>query len=157
MKDRIRQIMEDQHLTQQSFANLIGISTASLSSIFNDRTKPTLNIVDAIKKKFPTVSLEWLLYGTLPMYVTSSSEASEGSEEDTTSPDAAYPIGSEPTLDFEESSNVHPEQLQTHSVNRTPKNIVQTEVKYIDKQPRKITEIRIFYDDQTWETFVPKK
>lgn len=34
---------------------------------------------------------------------------------------------------------------------------VKTEVKYIDKPQRKITEIRIFFDDQTWETFVPKK
>jgi hypothetical protein len=30
-------------------------------------------------------------------------------------------------------------------------------VKYIDKPQRNITEIRIFFDDQTWETFVPKK
>ena len=39
----------------------------------------------------------------------------------------------------------------------TPKDIVKTEVKYIDKPQRNITEIRIFFDDQTWETFVPKK
>ena len=62
MKDRIRQIMEDQHLNQQNFAQLIGKSTATLSSIFNDRTKPSLDIVDAIKKKLPQVNLEWLLY-----------------------------------------------------------------------------------------------
>jgi len=30
-------------------------------------------------------------------------------------------------------------------------------VKNIDKTVRHIAEIRIFYDDQTWETFVPKK
>ena len=35
MKDRIRQLMEDQHLTQQNFAQMIGISTATLSNIFN--------------------------------------------------------------------------------------------------------------------------
>lgn len=157
MKDRIRQIMEDQHLTQQSFANLIGISTASLSSIFNDRTKPTLNIVGAIKKKFPTVNLEWLLYGTSPMYVTSSSGTTESPEEDATSPEPTYPTDNEPTLDFADSFGAHPDQLQAHNVNRTPKNIAQTEIKYVDKQPRRITEIRIFYDDQTWETFVPKK
>ena len=62
MKDRIRQIMEDQHLNQQNFAQLIGKSTATLSSIFNDRTKPSLDIVDAIKKKLPQVNLEWLPY-----------------------------------------------------------------------------------------------
>ena len=69
MKDRIRQIMEDQKLNQQSFAQLIGKSTATLSNIFNDRTKPTLDIVDAIKKKFPQVNIEWLLFGTPPMYI----------------------------------------------------------------------------------------
>ena len=55
MKDRIRLIMEDQHLTQKSFSQLTGIGEASLSSIFNDRTKPTLNHIDAINKKFPQV------------------------------------------------------------------------------------------------------
>ena len=30
-------------------------------------------------------------------------------------------------------------------------------VKIIDKPQRKISEIRIFYDDRTWETFVPQK
>ena len=49
MKDRIRQIMESQHMTQKTFASFIDMSEGSLSSIFNGRTKPTLNIVDAIK------------------------------------------------------------------------------------------------------------
>ena len=51
MKDRIRQIMESQHMTQQVFAEFIGVGAATLSSIFNDRTRPTLNIVEAIKKE----------------------------------------------------------------------------------------------------------
>jgi hypothetical protein len=37
------------------------------------------------------------------------------------------------------------------------RKIVAPEVKYSDKPQRQITEIRIFFDDQTWETFVPKK
>lgn len=78
MKDRIRQIMEDQHLNQQNFAQLIGKSTATLSSIFNDRTKPSLDIVDAIKKKLPQVNLEWLLYGTPPMYINKVEGAQAG-------------------------------------------------------------------------------
>ena len=70
----------------------------------------------------------------------------------------------EPTLDFGGSegsdSPTSPslfDQPQTHGVKRTPKNIANAAVKYVDKPQRKITEIRIFYDDQTWETFVPKK
>lgn len=30
-------------------------------------------------------------------------------------------------------------------------------VKYVDKPNRQIVEIRVFYDDQTWESFVIKK
>ena len=68
MKDRIKRLMESQHMTQQTFADFIGISSASLSSIFNGRTKPTLNTVEAIKGKFPTISLDWLMYGSEPMF-----------------------------------------------------------------------------------------
>jgi hypothetical protein len=30
-------------------------------------------------------------------------------------------------------------------------------MKNLDKTPRKVTEIRVFYDDQTWESFIPAK
>ncbi len=184
MKDRIRQLMEDQHLTQQNFAQLIGISTATLSSIFNDRTKPSLLIVDAIHRKFPQVRLEWLLDGSLPIYMnqvgggTENASVMSGSRpegnalesESTTLSDSSsatisgFGASGEASIDFGSAdSSVSPtspslfDQPQTRGVNRTPKNIAQAAVKIIDKPQRKITEIRIFYDDQTWETFVPKK
>ena len=68
MKDRIRQLMESQHMTQQTFSDFIGISSASLSSIFNGRTKPTLNTVEAIRSKFTKISLDWLMFGKGPMF-----------------------------------------------------------------------------------------
>lgn len=37
MKDRIKQLMDDQHLTQQSFAQLIGSTPATLSNISMER------------------------------------------------------------------------------------------------------------------------
>ena len=68
--------MEDQHMTQQVFADFLQQSPATLSSIFNGRTRPTLQVIDAIKSKIPDISIEWLLYGTkirhvvLPPHVT---------------------------------------------------------------------------------------
>ena len=71
-----------------------------------------------------------------------------------------HSAGSEGALDF--SSPTAPshqdEVLPTMaSMGQSPRNPVRTEVKYIDKPQRRITEIRIFFDDQTWESFVPKK
>jgi len=161
MKDRIRQLMESQHMTQQVFAQFIEMSPASLSSIFNGRTKPTLNIVEAIKKKIPDISLDWLLSGSGAMYIDSSSASPTPS----VGPDHVV----ESVLDF--SDNVTPSSdtrsssfnfsvapnNNPNSVKPTRTNIVREEVKTIDKAPRRVTEIRVFYDDQTWESFVPAK
>lgn len=182
MKDRIRLIMEDQHLTQKSFSQLTGIGEASLSSIFNDRTKPTLNHIDAIHKKFPQVRLEWLLYGTPPMYIENENQNDASSTPSSSSLDSSPAIGGL-AFDFDDdaslsaaeassrasssnessaaSSQMHQgslfDQPNMPGVSSTPKNQPHENVKYVDKPQRKITEIRIFYDDQTWETFVPKK
>jgi len=145
MKDRIRQLMINQHMTQQSFADMLGISPASLSGIFTGRTNPTLNHVDAIKKKFPSINLDWLLYGRGVMF------ADDRPLKETETVDLS---AEEPMINFDTQSTP---LLSTPNVH-TPKasnNIENKIVKYIDKPKRKITEIRVFYDDQTWETFKP--
>ena len=146
--------MESQHMTQQVFAQFIKISPATLSGIFNGRTNPSLNIVEAIKNSLPSISTDWLLFGNGPMYIDVSkgeSVASTGGSADS----------KEAMLDFETPSTAPSIASQTggfvQGVNSTPKNIEQYVVKNIDKPQRKITEIRIFFDDQTWETFLPKK
>jgi len=137
MKDRIRKLMESQNMTQQNFATFIGKSPATLSSIFNGRTRPTLDIIEAIKNAFPKLSTDWLLFGRGEMYVSDEEKNLQNLTESNQNSQS-------PTLpfDFTAEQNVAPEK----------KN-----VKIMDAKPRKITEIRIFYDDQTWETFVSKK
>jgi transcriptional regulator with XRE-family HTH domain len=50
MKDRIREVMESLHMTQQEFAERTQIGAATLSNIFNGRSRPSLNVVELIKK-----------------------------------------------------------------------------------------------------------
>ena len=156
MKDRIKQLMDYQQLTQQSFAEMIKISPASLSSIFNDRTKPTLNHVDAILKCFPNLRFEWLLYGEGEMY----KPADDGNN----SSNSIQPTPSiNPTLQFEFDTPVPTTQTKAYNVQRQPTQTVHEQisdnemVKILNKPQRKITEIRVFYDDQTWESFLPQK
>ena len=44
--------MESLHMTQMEFAEKTQIGAATLSNIFNDRTRPSLNVVELIKKKY---------------------------------------------------------------------------------------------------------
>ena len=150
--------MEDQHMTQQVFADFLQQSPATLSSIFNGRTRPTLNIIDSIKTKIPDISIEWLLYGTGEMYI-SHSEASN--QELLEGQDSAQ----EPMINFDSPapvvSPVPKNPVLTspypHSVKTTHPEILNDGIKIVDKTPRKVTEIRVYYDDQTYETFVPAK
>ena len=81
MKDRIKQLMMSQHMTQQGFAEFLGVSPAALSSLFSGRSNPTLNYVDAIKKKLPTINLAWLMYGEGEMFTDKNTEPAENSGE----------------------------------------------------------------------------
>ena len=86
MKDRIKRIIESQHMTQQEFAENIKIAPATLSSIFTGRTAPSLKIVDAIKSRFPDISTDWLLFGRGAMTDYRNSEAGAMLNSNTTPP-----------------------------------------------------------------------
>ncbi len=152
MKDRIRQLMDAQHMNQQTFANYIGVNTASLSSIFTGRTSPTLNIVNAIKGKFPNVNTDWLLYGTGGMFnlpkVTSSGSASNNTP---SLFDSAIMAESPRTK----------EDLESHSSDENKSRIEFVEVeknnasKAIAQPSKHIVEVKVFYSDGTFETLKP--
>jgi transcriptional regulator with XRE-family HTH domain len=157
-KDRIKHLMEVEHMTQQEFADFLQQSPATLSSIFNGRTRPTMNVVDSIKAKIPDISLEWLLYGQGDMYRSHPERVSEQEKAGAVSPQEA-------TLNFDVPSSEDRQQAISapqptnfqQGVRNTPSNSAREEIKIFDKQPRRVTEIRVYYDDRTYETFVPSK
>lgn len=153
--------MEAQHMTQQTFANFLGISPATLSSIFQGRTKPTLNTVESINSKFPNINLDWLMFGKGSMYSEQDTAALSSTPQDGGS-------GGEQMLNFNDTTEEQPAATQTQlGHGATPgvigmqraaqKSRVRTDIICNEREPRRITEIRVFYDDQTWESFVPKK
>ena len=156
--------MESQHMTQQVFADYIGIGAATLSSIFNGRTRPTLNIVEAIKKKIPNISTDWLMFGSGEMYLLANGQ--ESGSDIAPQPLAGTDDGTnfmsqpgQPMLDFDAPTpkSAPSPYNNINSVRNTHPEIIREEVKSIDKPQRRVIEIRVFYDDQTWETFVPAK
>lgn len=163
MKERIRQIMEKAALSQQDFSARLGISPASLSSIFTGRTNPTNNHVQAIHRAFPEINVSWLLFG--------EGEMCSGSTPENTSPDTGnLSVMSENgdgvlPMFTEEPSVVAPiqdERMAKYGLGRreayTQRGISSlqfNDAKKADNIKRKIKEIRVFFDDGTYEAFVP--
>ena len=154
IKDRIRMIMEREKVPPRVFAETIGVQQSTLSHILNDRNKPSLEVVMKVHQTYNYVSLEWLLYGKGEMVAISNDQGSTNSNGD-------Y----QPSL-FDENPLNSPQrtiatenrkEMALRSTGNTPKEIVKQEIRYIEKPARKITEIRIFFDDNTYETFRPEK
>lgn len=155
MKDRIAQIMQKEGLSNVEFAEKIGISTSSLSHIFNGRNKPSLEVVMRIHKAYPHINLNWLLYGEGPMTEESQEEKPEAISGidfmwDNTSEKLEIAANPSDVSDFGQKNGGNNPIYPT-------KEIVREEIKYIEKPHPKITEIRIFFDNGTYEVFKPDK
>ena len=158
MKDRIREVMESLHKSQQEFAQHIEMAPATVSSVFNGRTKPSLAIVEAIKKKIPNISVEWLMFGTGHMYDTPTRQHDQNVQNVSGSGELMMDFGfNDEDTTSTNDNNADSTGKNINSVKHTRLDNVHNEVKHIDIAKRKVIEIRVYYDDQTFETFVPAK
>jgi transcriptional regulator with XRE-family HTH domain len=153
--------MESRQMTQSEFADYIELAPATLSSIFNGRTRPTLNVVEALKKKIPDISMDWLMFGIGDMYQTVSNPSEPTLPQEHQGSEIRHQVQN-PMLDFDAVpqnpvQNTTSAPYNSNSVRPTRLDLVREEVKNLDKPQRRVLEIRVFYDDQTWETFVPAK
>ena len=183
MHVRIKKVMDHYGFQQQAFATKLGVSPATISSIYNGRTKPTNNHVQAIHREFPEINTNWLLFGEGDMILHSVDQpsiAGSGSiEQNVVSADKETastfpPSTSEIPMFFSEDMvqaaspvpNVQPVHAapqrampaqgapQRPAVGRASA-AYQINANQFDKEPRRVKEIRVFYDDGTFEVFAP--
>ncbi len=147
MVNRIFAFIESQQLTLTEFADKIGVSRASISSIKTGRTQPTLSLVEKIKQHFSDVDVNWLIFGEgeAPSKIESNTEddllfdKSDNVENDTPAPSVAndyqavYIASSPKTEENElEQSNITP---PTINLNKSIKKVI------------------LLYDDGSFEEF----
>ncbi|MCD8182569.1 MAG: helix-turn-helix domain-containing protein [Bacteroides sp.] len=150
IKDRFKMIMDREKLTAGAFAESIGVAQATISHILGPRNKyPSTEVILRLHQRYNDINLEWLLTGEGNMSNGSASIENDGFD---------YPLFAE---NAEKQSNGPSEtenrkEIVLETVQKAPKEIVKQEIIYKERPPRKITEIRIFFDDNTYETFKPE-
>ena len=136
-------VMDREKLTAGAFAESIGVAQATISHILGPRNKyPSTEVILRLHQRYNDINLEWLLTGKGNMSNNPDSPENDGFD---------YPLFAE---NPEESKNRKEIALETAL--KSPKEIVKQEIIYKERPPRKITEIRIFFDDNTYETFKPE-
>lgn len=150
MKDRINALMKHMGMSQKEFADEICISPGTLSSIFSGRNNASLGTLNNIRERFPEVNMDWLMNGTGEMFLSSDVASTPNVSEETVrngAPQQPASLPLQPGFAEHLSGAMQP----------TPRNQnFAPEGKIFDKPARKIAEIRVFYDDGTFETFSAK-
>ena len=146
--DRLKLILERVNLTPGNFADKIGVAPATISHILSGRNKyPSAEVMLRLHETFPDIDLNWLLTGEGTLVKDDPDSMFTGSLFGDNLLNA--------TKSTAESENRKENSLET--AKNTDNPIVKQEIIYKEKPVRKIAEIRIFFDDGTYETFTPSK
>lgn len=173
MKDRVRQVQDYYHLNNKQFANQLCIAEATVSSIYRGRTAPTNNLIQAIHQVYPGININWLMFGEgemllplsagLPSEGTPASSAAETAQNVSVGQNVGLFDQPELSLFSQNQPSQAPAQPAKSTNNYAPQSELQmaellSELKKaneIDRNPRRIKEIRVFYSDGTYESFAP--
>ena len=63
MRERIKEIIEREGMSQGQFADYIGINRPTLSHVIAGRNNPSMDVVMKIHQHFPKINILWLLDG----------------------------------------------------------------------------------------------
>ena len=157
MVNRIFTFIESLQLTPTEFADTIGVSRASISSIKTGRTQPTLSLVEKIKQRFPEIDINWLILGEGDAPIVNRSEqkielftddeikaeievTQTSSNDDTAANEYQAVYIAETPRKIEEEPQV---------INRETNVPVQS----ISKRKRSVKKVILLYDDGSFEEF----
>lgn len=158
---RLKLYIDSLGISVSQFADACGIPRPSLSQLLTGRNKKVSNmLVEQIHRAFPDLSVLWLMFGEGP--VRNSLMANDGDAElaklsedlenvSGTSGESKYlkEIG------LKMASDVH--KGGDNKVFECDLKIaeLQQQIAEMRRNPRKVTQITIYYEDSTFETFVP--
>ena len=181
---RLKGFIYSMGLTYSQFADECGIPRPSLSQLLSGRNKKISDVlVGQIHKAYPELSVLWLLFGDGPMISESLQHSSASS---TPGDDSAAPSNdfngnssrfgsnnendnlkiSGNLSDIENNENVRALNMGDSEGQMADNRLVealssikdlQLQIEEFKKSARKVTQITVYYDDSTFETFVPFK
>jgi DNA-binding XRE family transcriptional regulator len=156
MVNRIFTFIESLQLTPTEFADTIGVSRASISSIKTGRTQPTLSLVEKIKQRFPEIDINWLILGEgdAPIVNRSESETELFSDDE-----VKAKIEVTQTLSNDDTAN----EYQAVYIAETPRKIEEepqvvnqetnVPVQSTSERKRSVKKVILLYDDGSFEEF----
>lgn len=171
---RLKFFLENQGLSNSQFADTCGIPRPTLSQLLTGRNKKISDVlVGQIHAAYPQLSVMWLLFGEGPMLkMTATDSISNSDSFDMSSTEAPFtfengaenvniaPGGTDALKYSKENALNGGDKRAEYSASQhdsSAKKIseLEREIMRLKSKPRKVVQITIYYDDNTFETFRP--
>lgn len=155
MNQRLIQFLSAENLSQSQFADTIGVARASVSHIIAGRNKPGFDFIESMARHFPSLNIEWLIMGKGRMY--------KNLAEPKPAPDSDNNVLFAPICEPEPEPILKPLPEVIPAPEPLPKAILEVkempesagsplaQSKKSNSEPRTITRVMLFYDDNTFQ------
>ena len=130
-RDRVLQVMQSEGMNAKQFCQEVGISPGTLSNITGGRNKPSLDVMQAILRRFRAISCDWLIMGVGTMYVSGARDE-----------------GMQSLFEVENETTEMPKEVAKPSMVVNNSDISSAAV---SSPSRTVDKILIFYSDGTFE------
>lgn len=168
MIDRLKLYIEHRGLLSSQFADAVGMPRSSFSQLMNGRNK-SINDATIVKihTAFPDLSIQWLLFGEGSMIVNGNGGASAPSAQPN---DFSATQQQQSQLSFfdenaiferaREDGSKYAQDLEAEKRSNEPSLEYQAPIdpsQWVHKTAvRKVVKVLVFYDDNTYEEFMPR-
>lgn len=162
---RLKGFMDKMELSNSQFADTCGIPRPTLSQLLTGRNKKISDVlVGQIHSAYPRLSVLWLLFGEGDM-LTPDPSTEQNPSRDGGLFDEEFTNATNDTdkLKYSNLKGLNVDKNASQSSVNNQHNLdlknaeLQREIDKMRKNPRKVTQIMVYYDDSTFETFYPGK
>jgi transcriptional regulator with XRE-family HTH domain len=147
MQDRLNKLITSEKLSPSKFAEIIGVQRSSISHMLSGRNKPSFDVIQLIIKKFPRISVDWLMMGTGDMY--RKPVQTNLFDQTPQSPSLPSMVSSSPLPEYtnkEVKVNNAPDPVNVVPISKVPENAL---------NEKQVDRVLIFYSDKTFTEYKP--
>ena len=152
MKERLVQLLDVEQLSPSKFADIIGVQRSSISHVLSGRNKPSFDFLQKTLKAFPGLNADWLIQGEGTMYEHMGREM-PGTLFDVPEDPHEVPVPDDTQAQSEEIDQIEDPELDTKELTQTDDTVVSPQ----NDLKRKIVQVMVFYDDDTFRSFGPSQ
>lgn len=168
---RLKVFMESEGMTSSQFADLCEIPRPSFSQLLSGRNQKVSDVlIGKIHTVFPDLSIMWLMFGEGEMLISSSKkndttaikDETQNSEEKIALKSGILSGNGQQTTEYGNVGGLNKQPIVSNTTIfqqlEESKKIMelQEQIDNLQKNPRKVIQVTVYYDDSTYETFTRK-